>query len=148
MIEEWRDIKGYEGIYQVSNLGRVKSLAHTYTRRSWSSKSEHILSTSEKVLTPLNVGRYLRIGLTDDKHKTIQYSIHRLVAEAFIPNPENLPEVNHLDCNGHNNDVRNLEWCSHYDNVHYLPSSESRKEGVKRNWKYRKEIYGSTGKRH
>lgn len=146
MIEEWRDIKGYEGIYQVSNLGRVKSLAHTYSRRNGITKAEHIITTSERVLSPLNVGRYLRIGLTDVKHRTVQHSIHRLVAEAFIPNPDNLPEVNHLDCDGHNNIVSNLEWCSHYDNIHYAPSSMRRVIGVKKNWIYRKEKYGSTGK--
>lgn len=146
MTEEWRDVEGYEGLYQVSSLGRIKSLAHAYRRRHSITKVEHTIFTSEKILAPLNVGRYLRIGLTDAKHKTVQYFIHRLVAQAFIPNPNNLPEINHLDCNGHNNDVSNLEWCSHYDNIHYVPSSERRKEGVKRNWIYRKKVYGSTGK--
>lgn len=95
-MEEWKDIEGYEGLYQVSNLGRVKSL--------WFDK--------EKILKAYkNRYGYLCIGLCKyGKKKT--YKIHRLVASAFIENSNNYPEVNHKDEVKTNNNVNNLEWCT------------------------------------
>ena len=78
MAEIWKPIKDYEGLYEISNIGRVKSLPRNGTIKT------------EKILTPNMSGRYARIGLRD-KIK-IKYSVHRLVAEAFIPNPNNLPQ--------------------------------------------------------
>lgn len=103
-MEEWKDIKGYEGHYQVSNLGRVRSLGGT----TW--KSEKLMSTERK--------NYERVGLYKDK-RTKQLLVHRLVAEAFIPNPDNLPEINHKDENKLNNCVENLEWCTRHYNLNY-----------------------------
>ena len=96
MIEEkWKDIKGYEGLYQVSNLGNIKSFGY----------GKAIL------LKQFKDGKYLSVNLCKDKkHK--KYKVHRLVAEAFIPNPNNLPIINHKDENKYNNNVENLEWCS------------------------------------
>ena len=99
MQEIWKDIKGYEGLYQVSNLGNVKSLK------------------TNKNLYSSNAKGYRRVGLFKGKRKG--YSIHRLVAQAFIPNPENKPCVNHKDCNRANNNVNNLEWCTHKENNNY-----------------------------
>ena len=96
MKEIWKNIKGYEGKYQVSNLGNVKSLKTN--RNLYYSKS----------------GNYYRVGLY--KEKRTMYSIHRLVAEHFIPNPENKPCVNHIDTNTFNNNVLNLSWCSYKEN--------------------------------
>ena len=102
-MEEWKDIKGYEGLYQVSNLGRVKSLSNTNTRK-------------EKILKPIYHARYYQITLSKNNIR-IQYRVHRLVAEAFIPNPDGLPIINHKDENPLNNNVDNLEWCdSKYNN--------------------------------
>lgn len=110
--EEWRDIKGYEGLYQVSNCGRIKSLSrliynvgHGYTKRS----SERIkkLGTHTK--------GYLQVQLCKNgANKTIK--VHRLVAQAFIPNPNNFLQVDHIDGDKTNNHVTNLEWVTNTEN--------------------------------
>lgn len=103
MTEIWKDIDGYKGLYQVSNKGRVKRLKYG---------KEHILSPL------INSFGYLKVGLC--KNGIVkQLKIHRLVANAFIPNPHNLPEINHRDENKKNNCVENLEWMRHIDNCNY-----------------------------
>ena len=105
--EIWKDVKGYEGLYQVSNLGRVKS------RR--------------KILKPIN-GEYLKVGLSKKgTQKTI--AIHRLVALTFLEKNKKFNFVNHKDENKHNNNVTNLEWCSNVYNINY----GSRNEKVSKN---------------
>lgn len=114
MEEFWKDIKGYEGFYQVSNLGRVKSLAK-YQKGNGGS----IFWRKETILKPANSGRgYLMVVLIKNK-KRKSYILHRLVADAFIPNPYNLPQVNHKDENKTNNVVSNLEWCDNKYNSNY-----------------------------
>lgn len=102
MLEEiWKDIEGFNGFYQVSNLGRVKSLG------GWcgtAKKKERIRTLSH------TKDGYLKVRLMY-KGKDITCRVHRLVAEAFIPNPKNLETVNHIDGNKENNVVNNLEWC-------------------------------------
>lgn len=111
MKEIWKDIAGYEGKYQVSNRGRVRSLEY------------HNMRGIKRIgfLRPTVVGRgigYLRVALSR-KHKLTSFMIHRLVALAFIENPHNLPQVNHKDGNKHNNNVDNLEWCTNsYNQLH------------------------------
>lgn len=101
MQEIWKDIVGYEGLYQVSNMGRVRSL-----------KRNIIL----KPTSDMNGKGYYFVNLKRGNPK----KIHRLVAKAFIPNPDNKPEVNHIDGNTKNNKIDNLEWCTHQENcVHY-----------------------------
>ena len=101
-IEIWKDCKGYEGKYQVSNLGRV-----------WSIKSQ-------KCLKPyiMNNG-YKQVSLMCKNGKVKKELVHRLVAIAFIDNPNNLPQVNHIDENKENNCLDNLEWCDPKYNSNY-----------------------------
>ena len=109
MVEEWRDIKGFEGKFQVSSFGRIKRLA--YVRMY---KDGRIRAFPESMRKTVKLGDYYIITL--DKH---MYRVHRLVATTFIPNPNNLPEVNHKDENKLNNCVSNLEWCTHQYNNSY-----------------------------
>ena len=101
VLEIWRDIRGYEGIYQVSNLGRVKSLRFD----------------REIILRPRTVrGGYKNVCLCLNGNDSTR-QVHRLVAEAFLPNPNNLPQVDHLDNNPSNNCVENLEWVTNSENM-------------------------------
>jgi len=97
-MEIWKEIPWYEWLYQVSNLGNVKSL------KFW----------KEKLLSSFINKKYLTVNLNRK-----QKAIHRLVAITFIPNPENKPQVNHIDWNKLNNCVDNLEWCTQSENIQY-----------------------------
>lgn len=101
--EYWKPIKGYEGLYMISNWGRVKSFKFG----------------KERILKPVtNSSGYLLVILCKDR-KVKAFTVHRLVAEAFLPNPHNYPCVNHKDENKQNNNVSNLEWCSaQYNNTY------------------------------
>ena len=111
--EIWRDIKGFEGLYQISNLGRVKSVGRVIMRVS------SYYTVREKILrVGIDKNGYNRVVLCSAKTlKT--FLVHRLVAEAFLPNPNNLLFINHKDENPSNNNVENLEWCSHLYNMNY-----------------------------
>ena len=99
-MEEWRDIEGYEGRYQISSWGRVRN------------------AVTKNILMPYrNKKGYLKIGLCAKRSKYPEkYRINRLVAKAFIPNPYELPQVNHKDGNKENNSVTNLEWATNNEN--------------------------------
>lgn len=111
MKEIWKDIKGYEGLYQVSNLGNVKALLkHRYNSNAL--LKEHLLKPSK------SKRNYLQVTLTKNNANKHLF-VHRLVAKAFIPNPNNYPCVNHKDENNQNNNVNNLEWCTYAYNNSY-----------------------------
>ncbi len=109
--EVWKDIKGYEGLYQVSNFGRVKSLP-----RFRIGKSNSLVPINESIMkdTISNRGYNIISLCKNGKYKTL--TIHSLVAKAFIPNSENLPEVNHKDGDKTNNNDWNLEWVTSSEN--------------------------------
>ena len=111
MQEIWKDIPGYEGYYQISSCGNVKSLPKI---KKIFCEKEYI--TKEKILgVDKNSRGYKRIWLSKEgKRKRI--FVHRMVAETFIPNPDDKPCVNHIDCNIENNNVNNLEWCTKKEN--------------------------------
>ena len=113
-MEEWRDIKGYEGVYQVSCFGRVRSMDR-YLPASHGSKQLRKGQIIKGVVMP---NGYLVVGLWND-NKCKQCYVHRLIAQAFIPNPNRLPQVNHKDEDKTNNDVSNLEWCDNAYNINY-----------------------------
>ena len=100
IIEEWRPVVGYEGLYEVSNTGKVINI-----------KTGHILKQHK------DKDGYWVLSLKRDKYKN--YFAHRLVAQAFIPNPNNLPQINHKDEDSTNNNVDNLEWCTCKYNINY-----------------------------
>lgn len=144
MIEEWRPIEGYEGIYEVSSYGRVRSLDR-YVRcksKSYRLKKGSILSPAK------DKNGYLKVVLSCNR-KCNTINVHRLVAQAFIPNPDNLPEVNHKDEDKTNNSVDNLEWCNHSYNINYGTRKERERDTkMKNGWwtglsekEYRKKYY-------
>lgn len=106
MNEEWRDIKGYEGLYQVSNTGKVRNISYNYQLRLYCRPDGY-----EQVILCKN-------------GKVKAFRVHRLVAEAFIPNINDLPEVNHKDENKLNNYYENLEWCDSLYNKNYRGSKQ------------------------
>lgn len=120
MEEIWKDVVGYEGLYKVSNLGNVKSLDrtveqfnHAKQRMVKTTYKGRMLKQSER-----NNG-YLFVGLKENGKKQKKENIHRLVAKAFIPNPEKKPQVNHKDRNKKNNHLSNLEWCTTHENMQH-----------------------------
>lgn len=116
MKEEWRDIEGFEGLYQVSNYGRVKSFVRHLGRKPFN----YLKPKSDK-------DGYLQVALAKNK-KQYTKKVHRLVAMAFIPNPNNYPQVNHKDEIKSNNHVDNLEWCTNSYNQKYGTCSRRKKE--------------------
>lgn len=115
-MEIWKDIKGYEGYYQVSNMGRIKSLPRKIYNSGILGKNKFYI-TKEKILKGrLDKKGYLRVVLCKNNKKK-DYLIHRLTIEAFKKNVDNKPCINHIDGNKTNNKLDNLEWCTYSENL-------------------------------
>lgn len=113
MVKFRKEIKGFEGLYEVDTKGNVYSTVQNSSRR-------------KKKLKPyINTGGYLRVNLYDENSKVHKRYVHRLVAQTFIPNPENKPDVNHINPDKADNSVENLEWCDAKYNI-----AESRRLGL------------------
>lgn len=125
-MEIWRDIIGYEGLYQVSSDGRIKRLEF---------KKRNLLTGGfstirERILKPVkHYNGYLFVSLCNGEQK--EFSIHTLVARAFIPNPENKPEVNHKNGVKSDNHISNLEWCTTSENILHAYENGLRPSGEK-----------------
>lgn len=129
MNEEWKDIKGFEGCYAVSNLGRVKSLPRVVNSKPGTSGRP----IPEKIMKfSTTRDGYSRVGLKRSQ-KSYQRSVHRLVAQAFIPNPENKPTVNHEDLYRTNNCVDNLSWMTESEQQKHLFRVGARREDGEHN---------------
>lgn len=125
-FEIWKPIKGFEGLYEISNTGLVKSLRREVPNNGG------ISIVKEKILKPQKEKNgYLRIGL-NKRNKKYMFLIHRLVAESFISNVNNYAEINHKDGNKSNNNVDNLEWCSRSYNIKHSYINKLRNTDINR----------------
>lgn len=116
MIEVWKDVVGYEEYYQVSNLGNIKSKDRRVPTRG----GVRTALRKGKILTQIpKRNNYMVVSLTRNVGDKKQPLVHRIVASAFLPNPENRPQVNHIDGNKANNKVSNLEWCTALENTRH-----------------------------
>jgi hypothetical protein len=124
MEEIWKPIVGYEELYEINNYGDVKSLKKI-CKNNYFRNENKILKLSK------NKNGYISVRLNKDG-KAHTFNVHRLVAETFIPNPNNYPEVNHKDENKWNNCVENLEWCTRKYNANYGFSSKKAGEKLRK----------------
>jgi len=115
MKEIWKPVLGFEEYFEISNLGNLKR--KLMYQRNW--KNEKVKVIKDRIMKPTMDRGYLKIILSINGKRYLRY-IHRLVAEAFIPNPNNYKEVNHKDSNPSNNCVDNLEWCDRKYNISYM----------------------------
>ena len=123
--EEWKEINGFEGLYEVSSFGRIKSLP----RQKITPKGGRYM-TKETILKGFINKGYAYV-LLHKGNKNYSRKVHRLVAQAFIPNPLEKPQVNHLDYDKTNNRVENLEWVSCQENINYSAPNRARQHNCK-----------------
>lgn len=124
--EIWKDVVGYEGYYMVSNFGRISTLSHSVDYVSvYNGIEVNKTYRAKQCLRKLHVGKhgYVECTLRDGKRVKLM-KVHRIVSEAFIPNPQNLPSINHKDEDKTNNNVENLEWCTCKYNSNYGTRNE------------------------
>lgn len=134
-IEIFKDIPGCEGYYQVSNKGNVKSLSR-YVK---SKPGQRDYKTPSRILkTNIDKRGYHRVELNVNGNSK-KHLVHRLVAKTFIPNPENKPNIDHINTNTSDNRVENLRWCTQKENIHNPISFKRNRESLNRNLKKRNE---------
>lgn len=120
MVEVWRDIKGFESKYQVSNFGRVRRLQYVIERRTRLGNICKVFQRERFLKLWVDKDGYLIANLNDRKlHRATHYRVHRLVADAFIPNSDNKPMINHKNGNKRDNNVENLEWVTNSENIQH-----------------------------
>lgn len=117
MKENWKDIKGYEGAYQVSTMGQVRSLDRSLVIKSRKGNDYHYKMRGRILKQAITNAGYLTVELNLQGKKPKRLTTHRLVALSFIPNTENKSSVNHIDFNKLNNIIENLEWVTHSENM-------------------------------
>ena len=118
--EKWKDIKYFEGLYKISDYGRVKSLTRIRefigSNQFTTFKSKYFV---DECILKIKIDRYARVQLYKNSTEYKFYNVHQLVAQAFIPNPENKPIVDHKDNNPLNNRIDNLQWATYSENAKY-----------------------------
>jgi len=136
MEEIWKDIPGYEGIYQCSNMGRMRRISQEQWRKTPRSPKYRYIKGSTSSRT--KVGWYALVSLTSGKRELL----HRLIAKTFIPNPGNKPQINHIDGNPQNNRIDNLEWVTQSENMlhafyvlGYVQSEETKQKRARKLYK-------------
>lgn len=131
-MEKWHDIEDFEGLYQVSSYGRIKRIEHWKLQETnRTNKHTEYRQLKEKILSTNGKDRYASVTLCKGKIRK-SVLVHRLVAKAFLPNLQNLPEINHKDCNTRNNHVDNLEWCDRKYNINYADRTKKAMEKIQK----------------
>ena len=124
MIQEvWKDVKGFEGLYQVSDQGNVRSIFTEIKDKNGVAKKHKPQILKQSMTTT----GYKKVEIRNLESKRKSMKVHRLVATAFIPNPENKPFINHIDSNPINNKLSNLEWCTGSENLYHAYKTRSKK---------------------
>lgn len=122
--EQWKNIEGYEGLYEISNLGRIKRLHRV---SYYANGRKYVYKELILKLKPSKFTGYVNVGLTNSNHVMKTFRVHRLVAKVFIPNPYSFEEINHIDYDKENNQTANLEWCDRFYNNKHSSKKPSRK---------------------
>jgi len=127
MSEIWKDIKGFEGYYQISNIGNIKSLEKFVNHHN---SNTGVCFRKEKILKKFyNKSGYLDVYLYKNNKRYIK-KVHRLVGKAFIPNPKFKKTINHIDSNRLNNNINNLEWNTYKENTEHAYNFGNRKDNI------------------
>lgn len=140
-MEIWKDIKNYEGFYQVSNLGRIKRL------NKWDVNKKCYVK-EDRFIKPTDNGHGYKIVTLKKEGKRKNFYVHRLVAEYFIANPNRYSIVNHIDYDKNNNVYTNLEWCTQAQNVHHSVVNMRKPKKTKSKVTNEKGIYYRASKKH